>query len=167
MKYRRLTDSELAAVEPQLKQFLVAHGVMSDDWRKMNEETPEKAIELVDIFSDTLFDSMLKNVQYMMHVSAKDLRVFKCGETMLSLLGLKVVGDTPVAFTESPWSEDLVRAIQEAGGQHLQSVRTMKPYETKDRELELFKMMESGCVMTAVQIWDLLDTLIPESGESA
>lgn len=65
MKYRILSAEELAALEEEFKQFLIVHGVFGEEWKKMNEENPDEAIELVEIFSDTVLEKVYSGISYL------------------------------------------------------------------------------------------------------
>ena len=65
MKYRILSAEELTALEEEFKQFLIVHGVFGEEWKKMNEENPDEAIELVEIFSDTVLEKVYSGISYL------------------------------------------------------------------------------------------------------
>ena len=52
MKFRILRDEELKVLEEDLKHFLIANGIDGDLWKEINENDPDKAIDLVAVFSD-------------------------------------------------------------------------------------------------------------------
>lgn len=74
LKYRILNTEELTALEEELKQFLVVHGIMDEEWKKMNEENPNDAIELVEIFSDTVLEKVYSGINYLEY-RTKDLLI--------------------------------------------------------------------------------------------
>ncbi len=49
-----LTEEELNVLSEDFTQFLVVQGIDDESWRKMNLENKEKAIQIVEIFSDTV-----------------------------------------------------------------------------------------------------------------
>ena len=57
MKYRRLRLDELEEVEEKFVQFLAANGIASEDWQKMKDTQKDKADEMIDIFSDFVFEN--------------------------------------------------------------------------------------------------------------
>ena len=54
MRFRKLSKIELEALSEELIQFLVVQGIDDDLWRDINKKSPEKAEELVALFSDTV-----------------------------------------------------------------------------------------------------------------
>ena len=157
LKYRCLNDTELELLEGELKQFLVANGVYAEEWRDLNVQSPEKAQELVNLFSDLVFEKVLEQAEYLIHRTPSDLKVFQCGKKGMVLMGLKI--DHPaVDLTQSPYKEDLASAIQEAGPAATRLYRAEKSYSA-EREAELFDMMEQGCEITDGILFERLQSL--------
>ena len=65
MRFRNLNKTELEALSEELVQFLVVQGIDDDLWREMNQKNPEKAIELVALFSDTVLEKVYSKVRYL------------------------------------------------------------------------------------------------------
>jgi len=74
LKYRILTTDELKELEKEFIQFLVVHGILGDEWKKLNEENPNEAIELVEIFSDTVLEKVYSGINYLEY-RTKDLLI--------------------------------------------------------------------------------------------
>ncbi len=74
LKYRILTTEELKELEKEFIQFLVVHGILGDEWKKLNEENPNEAIELVEIFSDTVLEKVYSEICYL-EFKTKDLLI--------------------------------------------------------------------------------------------
>jgi hypothetical protein len=69
MKYRILSDEELAHLEDDFKQFLIVSEVHDDEWREMNKKDSEKALSLVRLFSDTVLQKVYEKVKFIEHRS--------------------------------------------------------------------------------------------------
>jgi hypothetical protein len=157
LKYRYLTDAELAPLEAELKQFLIANGVHAEEWRALNAQTPENARELVGIFSDLVFDKILETAEYLVHRSAADVKVFQCGAEGMVLLGLKVNGSA-IDLTQEPYKSDLGSALVKAGPEQFRLFRAEKKY-APERKAELFQMMEQGCEISDGSLFGKLKQL--------
>ena len=59
MKYRYLTPEELQLFEDELIQFLIVNGIDGPEWEKINKTNPDKARELVGLFSDVVIHRSL------------------------------------------------------------------------------------------------------------
>jgi hypothetical protein len=89
VKYRRLRKDELEELEGEFIKFLASNTVTADDWVKTKAETPEKAEDLLDVFSDIVFEKILEKVEYLEHKRPKDFRVCISREKPL-LISLKM-----------------------------------------------------------------------------
>ena len=56
MKYKRLASQELEALEKEFINYLATEQITADEWVKMKETTPEKSEELIDVFSDMVYE---------------------------------------------------------------------------------------------------------------
>ena len=153
MKYRRLTESELQKLENRFIQFLVSNTVTADDWAKFKDKDPERAQKLIDIFSEMVFDSTIKRIEFLKYREAKEIKLFKCEADKITLMGLTANETVPVDFTISI---DIKELMQHTEG--LSIYRTEKPYKP-NREAELFKMLESGCQITDGHLFDIFEKL--------
>lgn len=154
MKYRRLTTIELEKLENRFVQFLVSNTITSDDWSKIKKDEPDKAEKLIDIFSEMMFETSLKKVEYLKFSEPKDFKVFRCGEDTIKLIGLSANENVPVDFTQPFNTQDLMQYLDGLSIYHSE-----KKY-LNNREQELFRMMETGCLITDGHLFGILEKLI-------
>ena len=87
MRFRKLSKIELEALSEELIQFLVVQGIDDDLWRDINKKSPEKAEELVALFSDTVLQKVYSKVKYLSFVSEQVFSIFKInGEEMEAIV---------------------------------------------------------------------------------
>ncbi|MEL6591258.1 MAG: DUF6495 family protein [Bacteroidota bacterium] len=158
MRYRCLTDQELQSLETEFKHFLVSHGLYAKEWRELNEQAPDKAQELVEIFSDVVFGKVVEKAEYLLHRSPQDLKLFHFEDAQIQMLGLKLQA-AEINLTEDPYQADLGRAIHDAGAERIKLLRGKKAYQ-KSREEEIFALLEQGCEITDHQLFDRLASLL-------
>ena len=154
MKFKILSKDDLSHLEEELKHFLIANGVSNEEWIDMNENNPDKAIDLVELFSDVVYQKVFEQLKFVEHQSKDALLVFKCDKEEIRLIGVNVKKGMPGDLS-SP------EKIQETMKDHVESLeifRSVKPY-SKDREMEVFKMVESGCVNSHEAFWIQLEKL--------
>ena len=152
-KYRRLSASELADLESQFVQFLVANTVTAADWVNIKQREPQHAIQLIDIFSDMVFENSLNKVEYLKFKAAKDIKVFKCSKDKIILLGISVEADSPVDFSDEV---DLPKLLLNHEG--LSVYRAEKKYKG-DRLREIFEMMEGGALISDGSLFAILEKI--------
>ena len=146
MKYRRLGLDELQQLEQDFINFLAANSVTSDDWEKLKQESPEKVEQLLDIFSDMVFDKTLEKVQYLEQKAARELRTFHCLPEHMIMLGLRIQGQTQLDFRQQQSPQEMMQQLQASRAQ-LQLFRGEKAYR-QDRKLEIFHLMEQGALIS-------------------
>ena len=158
MKYRRLTNDELAELENEFIRFLASNTITSQDWVKLKTETPTKAEELIEVFSDIVFEKILGKVAYMEHRETQDLRLFHCLEDKMILLGLRVAPNVGIDFTQKQTAEEMLSKFRQAPKGALKMYRAEKVYKP-NRTAELFKMLENGCLISKGVLFKTLANL--------
>jgi len=146
MKYRRLTNEELATLEKEFIRFLSVQSIPADSWAKMKEKNPEQVNQLIEQFSDVVFEKTISNIQYLEYKTTNDLKTFHCQEDKIIMMGLFVEGDVEVNFQTHFSKEKLIELGKNANAQ-LKLYTAEKSYKN-GREQELFRMLESGCLIS-------------------
>ena len=72
-----MTNTELESLSEEFIQFLVVQGIDDQMWRDINTKTPEKANDLVSVFSDTVLKKVYSKVKFMSFVSEQVFSIFK------------------------------------------------------------------------------------------
>ena len=145
MKYRRLSNDELKELEPEFVKFLASNHVTADDWVKMKEDNPKKVEGLIEVFSDIVFDKILKKVDYLEFKTPNDLKIFHCQPEKIVMMGLFIEGKSDLDFTQTLQPNEMMEKFRTSGA-NLKLYSAEKAYKN-GREAELFKMMENGCLI--------------------
>ena len=99
MKFKRLTLEELRELEPEFINFLASNQISADDWMVIKSKKSDQMNELLDFFSDLVYEKVLQKITYLEHRTPKEIRLFHLGEHQITLLGIKVAEDNKVDFT--------------------------------------------------------------------
>ncbi len=142
MKYRLLTLPELEELEKEFVDYLVVNGITVDDWVKMKAEEVEKADQIIELFSDVVFEGVMRKVKFLDVVTPKSIKTFQCLSDQMVLVGLDTSEHSSIDFTTQP-----LAAVQEHAAEQL-SVYTSEKTYSKDRELELFYMTQHGATIS-------------------
>ena len=134
MKYTRIPTDELEKLEDEFVNFLVMNGIIADDWVAIKENEPLNADEIVNQFSEVVWESILQSTKYLNKVEEESAYYFKCDTDKIYLIKV-----------------DKTEAAAE-------QFSTSKEYN-KTRELELFEMLQSGCTISEGEEYEKL-TLI-------
>ncbi|HEY0029459.1 MAG TPA: DUF6495 family protein [Bacteroidia bacterium] len=155
MKYKQLNTGELAALEKEFIHFLSSAQITGQDWIKMKKEESDKAEELIAVFSDMVYEKVMSKINYLEYRDAKSLTVFKCGEEEIEMVGLRVKADNPLDLTAAnvfeQWNESESNAVE--------VIKSEKKYK-EDRGLEVFGLLESGCLITDNRLFELISSMV-------
>ena len=133
-KYRLLTKEELLQFEKEFIAYLVVNGITGDEWRQLKTQNPDKAEQITNLFSDVIFEKILRTTKYLTFISHKELFCFQCLDKELILIGIRVTKDSKIDFIkEIPTSFEGIKIFTKT-----------KKYN-KERSLELFDMLQNGC----------------------
>jgi hypothetical protein len=150
-KYRYLSLEELQELEKEFVEYLVLNGITADDWEKLKAEDPEKADKVIELFSDVVFESILRKVEYLEYRTPHEVRTFQCLPDRLVVVGMKAENDPEIDFTDSGF----IQSAMENPPYSLRVYTTEKHYE-KPRELALFEMTEAGCIISDGRLFKTL-----------
>ncbi len=152
MKYRVLRQEELQALEEEFKQFLIVHGIYTETWEELNCEQPEKAIQLIEIFSDTVLQKVYEKIRFVEFRSPETCIVFNCLPDTIQLISIQKKPTTP---TDLSTPESIHHALK-TSPETLVFFRKEKAY-TSTREAEIHKLLEENCLISTYEFWDSLD----------
>jgi hypothetical protein len=152
MKYRMLTDEELRHLEEDLKHFLIVNGVHDTQWEAMNRDEPEKAVELVGVFSDTVLQKVYEKLEFLEFRSPDSCLVFHCLPEEQEVIAInRKPGESAVDLSTVEGIHDaLTQSIDD-----LSFFRSKKAY-TETREEAIHQLIESGCLVSSKEFWEAL-----------
>ncbi len=154
--YRYLTDEELKYFEEELKQFLILNHVYNDEWVKLNSENPEKALELIGLFSDKILQRVYENMKYFEKRTKDACFVFFYDTDKIYLKVIQVEGEEPIDLSTTEGIHDaLVNKFEE-----LSFFKSSKKY-SKGREIEIHHLLEQETIPSSSEFWEMLDKIIP------
>ncbi|MEX1001338.1 MAG: DUF6495 family protein [Crocinitomicaceae bacterium] len=146
VKYRLLEPKELKALEDDFVNYLVVQGITADEWEKLKKEEVEKAERITDLFSDVVFEKIMRNTQFLDFVSPSNIQSIQCGSDKMVMVGIQAKS-THIDLSKTP--------ISELNPDEFQLFKGEKYYEGV-REEELFKMTEKGYQISDGQLFKKL-----------
>ena len=141
-KYRLLRPEELENLENEFVNYLVVNGITAEDWEKLKNEQPEEAQRITDLFSDVVFESVLRKAKYLEFRGKDYWQLVHCGEKQMQM----------IAFRDKTGQHDFREdaPVQKVLNQQLapfEVFRGTKDYK-KEREQEIFALTEKGYRIT-------------------
>lgn len=155
MKYKRLNIEELKALENEFVSFLASAQFTGPDWEKMKKMESAKAEELIDVFSDLVYEKVMSKINYLEFRDQKSMNIFHCMDDKIVLVGLRVKENSSFDLTAedvfSQWNESTIKAVN--------VIKTEKKY-SKDRGEEVFELLQNGCFITDDKLYKTISKLI-------
>ncbi|TNE55808.1 MAG: hypothetical protein EP338_03270 [Bacteroidetes bacterium] len=153
-RFRFLSDEELSHFEEELKQFLIVNGVQGEEWERINQEDPEKALALVGMFSDQVLQQVYEKIEYLEKRTDDGCFVFRLMADQMYLIALQL---KETHHEQSSLSNP--ESIHETLTNRPEDVsyfKTSKTYHDQ-REIELHQLLEQGAVPSSVEFWSSLE----------
>ena len=147
--YRLLTSEELKALEKEFIDYLIVNGIDADSWMQLKAENPEETSKIVELFSDVVFEKILRKAKYLVFVNDGYHYSFYYGEDKAHLYILKF---QDVRYSSDPSNLKEIMNFLNSNLNKLELQLQVKDYK-KTREQELFDMIESGCIIEGGEIF--------------
>lgn len=137
VKYRFLSNDELSGLEEELKQFLITNQLYAEEWEKLNKENPEKAKEVIGLFSNMILDKVYEKTKYLLHLSEKKIKAFFFTEEKAIMIGLDYAGGDSIP------KEDTMTFIQN-NLSDFKIYSANKAFAKEERNQEVYNLVKVG-----------------------
>ena len=155
MKYKRLAKEELKALEKEFVNYLSSAQITGQDWEKMKREDTLKAEELIDVFSDMVYEKVLTKIKFLEYRDKKTLNIFCCEEEQITMLGIRVNENSSIDLTAS----DVLPTWNKSNNDAVSVVKSEKKY-VKERGVEVFELLQSGCLISDDKLFNLIKDIV-------
>ena len=151
-KYRLLNITELKELEKEFVEYLVLNGIMAEDWETMKTQDIPKAEKIIRLFSDVVFESILRKINFLEYRDKKSIQVFQCLPEKLVVVSMESSSNSDqIDFTNPDFIKNSIINPPDS----LRVYTTDKAYRS-DREAELFEMLQTGCVISDDKLFKTL-----------
>ena len=134
--------------------LLATQSITADEWKTIKENTPEVAEQELDVFSDLVWEGVLKKVTYLEHISAQQMHLFHLNKDEMHVLALKLKNEIDLTTKEGfNWLRD--NLLDDA----VEFLQAKKEY-SKDRQLDKFKLIQQGAVITKGELFKYFNKLV-------
>ena len=155
MKYRQLTKEQFEALHEEFAIFLASQKIDVKEWKDLKASKPEVAQEEMNIFSDVVWDDVLTKTDYIEHYSKQSINLFRCKETLIERILVKC-SDASIDFLTK---QGVAWLSKNAGDASLEYFYAHKDY-SKERNSELFDLIEKGGIMTKGHLYTSIAEII-------
>lgn len=156
-KYRLLTREELLELEKEFIDFLILNGITADDWIKVKKNESEGAREIVDLFSDVVFEGIMRKTQFLERRGTEKLEVLQCLHDRFVLVCLDATKVSHVDFADP----DFIRKAAQDSPKGIE-IFTLEVKYKNQRELELFEKVQQGFEVSDSQLFKQLCMALPQ-----
>lgn len=152
--YRTLTYQEFDILQDDFVQFLYQEGFSRFEFRILQEEYSEFAIDLLNRYSDLAFEKVMRDVLYLEYKDKNQLIVFFCAQDHFDIFGLRTLSSNLSHLDETELSDCIKN--KELGT--FKTFHKKMPYKTK-REYEIFDLIECGHQVVSAKNYQLVKEL--------
>jgi len=155
MKYRQLTKEQLQELHSEFSKFLATQQIDVKEWSSIKKENPQIAEEEINIFSDMVWEDVLTKTTYLEHISENDINLFKCNSKEIIRIYIKLNDSTKSLLNNNDFKWFLDHPLDDS----IEYFKAAKKY-TKNRNLELFKLIELGSQISKGALFNSMSQLI-------
>ena len=154
MKYSRLTKEQFEELHQEFINFLATQSITAEEWTNLKANKPDLAEMELDVFSDLIWEGALNKAEYLEHISPKHMYLFKLGEVNMHAIVINLKNDVDITTSEGySWLRENLM------DEHVEFLQADKDY-SEDKNLDKFKMIEQGAVITKGDLYKYFDKLI-------
>ncbi|AUS07137.1 DUF6495 family protein [Pseudotamlana carrageenivorans] len=154
MKYSRLTKEQFEELHQEFINFLATQSITADEWTNLKANKPELAETELDVFSDLIWEGVLNKAEYLEHISAQHMYLFHLGEEQMQAIVVNIKNDVDITTEEGyDWLRENLM------DENVEFLQADKEY-SDDKNLDKFKMIEQGAVITKGDLFKYFDKLI-------
>jgi hypothetical protein len=157
MKYSRLTKEQFEELNQEFINFLATQSITVDEWANIKQNKPEVAEQELDVFSDLVWEGVLKQVKYLEHISPNQMHLFHCLKNEMRLIALKVKNDAIELTTNEGFEWFRNNLLSD----DVEFFRAKKAY-SEDKSLDKFKLIEQGAVITKGDLFNYFEKLVSQ-----
>ena len=156
MLYRRLTTQEFENLAEDFALFLASNSVDKKEWDQIKESDTKKAEDMLDIFSDMVFEKALSSCKYLERLSEKEINAYLFQENQAHLITIKIKEGFEGSFIDGTLSQTFIHLLKEKGLDVYQATRAF----TEKREVEMFEAMQKGAQFSKGDLYNSLLSLL-------
>ena len=149
MKYRQLTKEQFEELHEEFAKFLATQQIDVAEWKEIKKSKLEVAEEEMNLFSDLVWEGVLKKVNYLEHFSSDNLNLFRCDAEYIERIVVTVTKDN-FDFLKD---EDYKWFVENSKDDAIEYFKGQKPY-LKERNAEIFDLIEKGSVISKGNLFD-------------
>lgn len=154
MRFRILSDNELKLLEEEFKQFLIVNQMHSEEWIELNKSFPEKALALVEVFSDTVLLKVYGQIKFLEFRNNSVFSIYKISDKNIQALHVKCENPSLSILTDDELALALSKKLDELT--IYKAEKQVSPF----KEDEIHKLIQQGCIISNELIWNQMNEVL-------
>ena len=154
MKYSRLTKEQFEELHQEFINFLATQSITADEWTNLKANKPDLAEMELDVFSDLIWEGALNKAEYLEHFAPQHMYLFHLEDNIMHAIVVNVKNDVDITTQDGyDWLRENLM------DENVEFLQADKEY-TEERNLDKFKMIEQGAVITKGDLYNYFDKII-------
>ncbi len=155
MKYSRLSKEQFEELQQEFINFLATQSISAKEWEEIKQLKPATAEEELDVFSDLIWEGVLKQVVYLEHFSPNQMYLFHISSEEIDLIAVSVENQA-IDITTREGYQWLQKNIMEDSVNLFTSTKAISAERNKD----LFALIQQGAVITKGELFEYFDLIV-------
>ncbi|MAZ29449.1 MAG: hypothetical protein CL868_20540 [Cytophagaceae bacterium] len=149
MKYTRLTKEQFEEMHQEFINFLATQSITAGEWETIKKDKPEVAEQELDVFSDLVWEGVLRQVEYLEHFSPQHMFLFKVDKVQIHLISIEVE-DKGIDITNQLGYQWLQQNLMHDSV----NLYTSSKLINEDRNADIFALIKQGATITKGELYE-------------
>ena len=155
MKYVRLTKEQFETLHKEFILFLATQSIDKNQWDTIKEENSKLTDELLDVYSDMVWDHSLEKITYLENRSDHHLFLLKCDGTQIDLILIKLEEDCP-SLMDKKYKNWLAKHLSDPRVSIFESSKTFEEGLKKEK----YNLINKGAVVSDGKTFECLKSFL-------
>ena len=155
MKYSRLTKEQFDELHKEFINFLATQSITATEWADLKINKPEVVEQELDVFSDLVWEGVLNQAKFLEHISPQQIHLFSLNEADMHVVAVKLNNEEVDLTTNDGFNWLRDNLLNES----VEFLQAKKGY-LEDKNLDKFKLIQQGAVITKGELFEYFDKLI-------
>lgn len=139
----------------EFSRFLAAQSINAQEWEQIKQEKPEVAEQELDVFSDLVWEGVIKAAKFLEHRSKGQLFLFELAEDQIHLIAVRVT-NPEIDLT----AEEGMNWLGENLGSEAVQLYTSSNSYGADKGAAIFDLIQKGAVLTSGEVYRQLREIV-------
>ncbi|WLD24404.1 DUF6495 family protein [Flavobacterium dauae] len=155
MKYARLTKEQLEELHIEFANFLASQQIDQNEWQQLKVDKPEVAEQEIDIFSDLVWEGVLKSAQYIEHFSKNYIFLFQFDDKEIDTIVIKTTNNEIDFLTK-----DGLQWLGDNLYENDVEIRFGAKSFGSDRNGEIFDIIQQGGILSQGELYQQIKSIL-------